>query len=62
MQINLLDSVLEKFIKTLEKPTIAKMVRTIELLEQFGNQLGMPTVKRSGKDYLSYVCMDNRKL
>lgn len=37
---------LEKFIMTLEKSTIAKVLRTIDLLEQFGHQLGPPHTKK----------------
>ncbi len=41
MQITLLDSV-EIFLLTLNEKEIAKVIRTIELLEEFGNDLGMP--------------------
>lgn len=41
MQIDLFDSV-ETFIETLSEKEIAKVIRTIELLEEFGNKLGMP--------------------
>lgn len=37
---------IEKFIEFLEKPTIAKVLRTIDLLEDFGPQLGMPHSKK----------------
>jgi len=36
----------EEFIYKLQKPTIAKVLKTIELLEQFGYQLGMPHAKK----------------
>ena len=36
----------EKFILSLQKPTIAKTLRTIELLERFGHKLGMPHSKK----------------
>ncbi|MFA5792579.1 MAG: type II toxin-antitoxin system RelE/ParE family toxin [Candidatus Gracilibacteria bacterium] len=36
----------EKFILKLEKPTIAKVLRTVDLLEKFGNDLGMPHSKK----------------
>ncbi len=49
MEIVLFDDV-EKFIKSLEKVTIAKTIRTIELLEYFGNQLGMPHSKKVEND------------
>lgn len=41
MQIDLLNSV-ETFIEKLNEKEIAKVIRTIELLEEFGNKLGMP--------------------
>ncbi len=41
MQIILLDSV-EVFLESLSEKEIAKVVRTIELLEEFGNNLGLP--------------------
>lgn len=46
MEIKILDVELERFIYFLEKQTIAKVVRTIELLEMFGNELGMPHSKK----------------
>lgn len=41
MQIILLDSV-ETFLESRSAKEIAKVIRTIELLEEFGNDLGMP--------------------
>lgn len=41
MQIILLDSV-ETFLELLNATEIAKGIRTVELLEEFGNDLGMP--------------------
>lgn len=41
MQTILLDSV-ELFLGSLNAKEIAKVIRTIELLEEFGNDLGMP--------------------
>lgn len=46
MEIRIFDSELEKFIQSLEKPTIAKVLRTIDLLEIFGLRLGMPHTKK----------------
>ena len=37
---------IEEFISSLEKQTIAKTLRTIDLLEQFGFNLGMPHSKK----------------
>lgn len=41
MQIILLNSI-ETFLEDLNEKEIAKFIRTIELLEEFGNTLGMP--------------------
>lgn len=35
----------DAFIETLEKPTRSKWLRQLTLLEQYGQQLGMPHVK-----------------
>ncbi len=40
MEIRIFDKSLEKFIKNLQKPTIAKLLRTTNLLEKFGQKLG----------------------
>jgi len=44
MQIDLCESV-ETFLNSLQDKEIAKVIRTIELLEVFGNNLGMPHSK-----------------
>ena len=46
MKIHIVDVSLEKFIKSLQKPTIAKVLRTIDLLEEFGQKLGSPHIKK----------------
>ncbi len=46
MEIHIFDDSLNKFIKSLQKPTIAKVLRTIDLLEQFGEKLGLPHAKK----------------
>ncbi len=46
MEVRILDDNLEEFIRSLEKPTIAKILRVIDLLEFFGNRLGMPHSKK----------------
>lgn len=48
MEIKIQESV-EGFISSLKKETIAKMLRTIDLLEEFGPRLGMPHSKSMGK-------------
>ncbi|OGF84895.1 hypothetical protein A2Z63_02185 [Candidatus Giovannonibacteria bacterium RIFCSPLOWO2_02_44_8] len=42
MKIKFFDKRLEDFIKSLEKPAAAKILRTLDLLEMFGYELGMP--------------------
>ena len=46
IHVRLVDSKVEAFIRSLEKPTIAKVLRTIDLLETFGNTLGAPHSKK----------------
>ena len=40
------DKPVEEFIKSLQKPTQAKVIRIVELLEKFGNNLGAPYSKK----------------
>jgi len=46
MDIRIFDKSLENFIKNLQKPTLAKVLRTIGLLETFGKKLGLPHSKK----------------
>jgi len=48
MNIRLWDTKIEMFIASLEKSVIAKVLRTIDLLEMFGNKLGLPHSKKIG--------------
>lgn len=41
-----INSEVEEFIGSLEKIAVARILRTIDLLERFGNQLGMPHSKK----------------
>jgi len=41
-----IDPDVENFIVSLEKPAVAKALRTLDLLEKFGNRLGMPHSKK----------------
>ncbi len=50
MTIKVFDSALEHFIESLEKSTFAKVIRMLNLLEQFGNRLGMPHSKKIAID------------
>lgn len=45
MKVVIFDAALEKFIESLENTTVAKVLRTIDLLAEFGNGLGMPHSK-----------------
>ncbi|MFA6130688.1 MAG: type II toxin-antitoxin system RelE/ParE family toxin [Patescibacteria group bacterium] len=45
MKIKFFSREIEEFIIRLEKPTIAKVLRSFDLLEKFGNQIGMPHSK-----------------
>lgn len=45
MKIDIFNDAIEKFIQSLEKNTIAKVIHTIELLEKFGNKLELPHSK-----------------
>ena len=46
MEVRIFDKVLEEFIQSLEKPTFARVLRTIGLLKTFGSKLGMPHTKK----------------
>ena len=46
METHIFDASLKKFIKGLQKPTIAKILRTINLLEKFGQKLDLPHTKK----------------
>ncbi|TAN33771.1 type II toxin-antitoxin system RelE/ParE family toxin [Patescibacteria group bacterium] len=48
MEVQYFDDQLEEFIKNLEESTVAKVVRTVELLRRFGHLLGMPHSKKVG--------------
>ena len=40
MRVNFFDEALEKFVENLEPDSVAKLLRTIDLLEKFGSSLG----------------------
>ena len=50
MEINFFDEDLVKFISNLEKHAIAKLLRTIDLLEKFGFKLTLPHSKKTGNE------------
>jgi phage-related protein len=49
MQIQFYNDDIEKFIESLQNHTIAKVLRTFDLLEKFGNELKMPHSKKVEK-------------
>ncbi len=48
MQIKFYSDDIEEFIESLQEQTIAKVLRTFDLLEKFGNQLKMPHSTKVG--------------
>ena len=71
MKIDLLESV-EIFLSSLQESEVAKVIRTIELLEEFGNNLGMPHSKhlsggllelriRGTREIRIFYCFDKNK-
>lgn len=46
MEVKFFDEKVEAFIKGFEKPTVIRILRAIELLKNFGFQLGMPHSKK----------------
>lgn len=46
MEVKIFDASLEKLLSSLEKSTLAKVLRTVDLLEIFGSELGMPHSKK----------------
>ncbi|MAZ56749.1 hypothetical protein CL653_03085 [bacterium] len=61
MRIELLNSV-ETFIEGLNEKEIAKVIRTIELLEEFGNKLGMPHSKHIANGLLELRIRGKREI
>ncbi len=48
MKIKFFDESIKQFVKELEMETSAKVFRMLELLERFGNHLGLPHSKHIG--------------
>jgi len=61
MQIDLLSSV-ESFLETLTEKELAKVIRTIELLEEFGHKLGMPHSKHIDNGLLELRIRGKREI
>lgn len=49
MEVRFIDDKVKQFVRDLEMRTSAKIFRTLELLERFGNELGMPHSKNIGR-------------
>ncbi|MBU0457990.1 type II toxin-antitoxin system RelE/ParE family toxin [Patescibacteria group bacterium] len=73
MEIKLFDKNISDFIADLDKTTMAKALRTLDLLEKFGNKLSMPHSKNIGdqlfelrihgkKEVRLIYCFDNNKV
>ena len=50
MEVQFFDDNLKEFIRGLQKPTISKILRAIDLIQQFGYHLRMPHSKPLGKE------------
>ena len=61
MEIVLLDSV-EVFLSSLTEKEVAKVIRTIELLEEFGSDLGMPHSKHMSEGLLELRIRGTREI
>ena len=61
MEIRFFTHEIENFIEDLEKPTIAKTLRTLDLLEKFENKLGMPHSKKLTTIFLNYEYTEKQK-
>lgn len=61
MQIILLDSV-DTFLESLTDKEIAKAIRTIELLEEFGNKLRMPHSRHLANSLLELRIRGKREI
>lgn len=61
MHLELLDSV-ETFLTRLNAKEIAKVIRTVELLEEFGNNLGMPHSKHMADGLLELRIRGTREI
>lgn len=46
MQIHFINPKLEKYLLSFEKSTVSKLTKLIDLLEVYGNKLGMPYSKQ----------------
>lgn len=61
MQVTILNSV-KTFLESLNEKEIAKIIRTIELLEEFGNNLGLPHSKHMSDGLLELRIRSTREI
>ena len=61
MQVILLHQV-EEFLESLNSKELAKAIRTVELLEEFGNQLGLPHSRHLADGLLELRVRGTREL
>lgn len=62
MEIRFFDQNIEEFIWSLDKPTIAKVLRTLDLLEKFGKKLGMPHGKKIEDNFFELRVRGKREI
>ena len=62
MNIRFFNNKIDNFITSLEKITIAKALRTIDLLERFGNDLGIPHSKKVCKGIFELRVRGNQEI
>ena len=56
------DNSIEKFILKLEKETIAKILKTIDLLEKFGSRLELPHSRKVDKNLFELRIYGHQKI
>lgn len=62
METRFIDNNVRNFVARLDMPTSAKVFRTFELLEKFGNMLGMPHSRHVGKDLFELRIRGNQEI
>ncbi|MBU0982195.1 type II toxin-antitoxin system RelE/ParE family toxin [Patescibacteria group bacterium] len=62
MKIKIINRKIEVFIEGLEKIEVAKVLRTIDLLEKFGLKLGMPHCKKINNELFELRVKGKREI
>ncbi len=62
MEIKIFDQALEGFLTALGEKELAKALRTIDLLETFGNKLGMPHARKISADIFELRVRGKREI